>query len=200
MTNLNSTPNPSNRQSPAGPCLERGTFDRVLHCAPTFYSVGKISKNGWRECFGVAMPNTRDEYLQAKPVATRIGEFSYAGPFFIRCDHGCSHGNKSHATASICEANGFRPAQVFRQSELQIREAGFVLAWIGVGDDGFESAYGSLVEIGIARSLGKPILFAHHPEANLRDFWFALEAATAVVRTEDPLAALVMLTAEGARR
>jgi hypothetical protein len=146
------------------------------------------------------MPGNWDEYLQTKPVATRIREFFYTGPFFISCDHGCSHGNKSHATANICEANGFRPAQVFHRSELQIREAGFVLAWIGVGDDGFESAYGSLVEIGIARSLGKPILLAYHPKANVRDFWFALEAATSVVRAEDPLSALIMLSAEGTRR
>jgi hypothetical protein len=185
---------------PSVASLQRGSLNQFLNSEPWFYAIGKILKNGWRNAFGIAMPNSWEEYLLAAPVATNLQDFSYTGPFFVRCDHGCSHGNESHATSSICEGNGFRPNQVYRRSELQIRQAGFVVAWIGVGDEGFETAYGSLVEIGIARSLGKPILLAHHPHANIRDFWFGVEAATAVVRAEDPLAALIMLSAEGTRR
>lgn len=181
------------------PCLLRGCFCHFYNSDPSFYAVGKITKNGWRSQFDVVMPNSWEEYVQAASVPTNLG-FTYTGPFFIRCDHGCSHGNDTHATSSICAGNDFRPSRVFHRSKRQIQEAGFVLVWIGPGNEGLDTAYGSLVEIGIAHSLGKPILFAHHPEANVRDFWFAIEAATAVVCAHDPVSALTLLSSEGGRQ
>jgi hypothetical protein len=184
------------------PCLLRGSFSRFRNCDPSFYAVGKIAKNGWRGAFGIDMPNSWEEYLTASAAPTHF-TLSYTGPFFICCDHGCTHGNNTHATASVCTAaasldtrDEFRSGQVFRRSEQQIRQAGFLLVWIGRGQDALDTAYGSLVEIGIAHALGKPILLAHHPQANLRDFWFAIETACAVVCSEAPLSALVMLSAE----
>jgi hypothetical protein len=181
------------------PCLLRGSFYRFAKCDPSFYAIGKIAKNGWREALDIAMPDAWKEYLSASPVPTHFG-LAYTGPFFIRCDHGCSHGNDSHATASICSGSDFRPGSVFRRSERQIQEAGFVFVWIGVGKDALDTAYGSLVEIGIAHTLGKPILLAHHPRANVRDFWFAIETASAVVCAESPLSALGMPHSDRSRR
>lgn len=184
------------------PCLLRGSFQRFHKCPPSFYAVGKITKNGWRKQFDICMPNDWDEYVNAVSCATHFN-FSYTGPFFICCDHGCSHGNGTHATDSLCidgGQEGFRPSRVFRQSEYQIRQAGFVLVWAGAGEDSLETAYGSLVEIGIAHALGKPILLAHHPRASVRDFWFAVETASAVVCAEKPLNALEMLWADRGRR
>jgi hypothetical protein len=180
------------------PCLLRGSFYRFSKCTSAFYAIGKITKNGWRSGFDVEMPcNTWDEYLKTTPVPTHFG-FVYTGPFFIRCDHGCSHFTGSHATTSECIPNDadFRPGRVFRRCERQIQQAGFVFVWAGVGDDALDTAHGSLVEIGIAHALRKPILFAHHPQANLRDFWFAVETASAVVCTDRPLTALEMLGAD----
>lgn len=189
------------------PCLLRGSFYRFRKCEPSFYAIGKIAKNGWRNAFSVDMPGSWEEYLAATSVRTHYG-FTYRGPFFIRCDHACTHGNETHSTYSICtaavslteEGGGFRPGRVFRHSERQIQQAGFVLVWAGVGEDSLTSAYGSLVEIGIAHALGKPILFVHHPQANLRDFWFAVETASAVVCAEKPLNALEMLWADRSSR
>jgi len=182
------------------PCLLRGSFYRFTKCTSAFYAIGKITKNGWRKAFDVEMPNASwEEYLYAEPVPTHFG-FVYTGPFFICCDHACSHGNSSHATDSFCV--GDRPydaprlGRVFRRCEQQIQQAGFVFVWAGVGEDALDTAHGSLVEIGIAHALHKPILFAHHPQANLRDFWFAVETASAVVCAERPLSALGMLGAD----
>jgi len=185
------------------PCLLRGSFYRFRKCCPSFYAVGKIAKNGWREQFSVDMPNNWEEYVEAESTPTHF-DFSYTGPFFIRCDHGCSHHpwdgiSTTHATTA-CTALEFRPSRVFRRSERQIQEAGFVLVWAGVGEDALSTAYGSLVEIGIAHALGKPILLAHHPQANVRDFWFAVETASAVVCAEKPLDALEMLHADNRSR
>ena len=187
------------------PCLLRGSFYRFRTCSPSFYAVGKIAKNGWREQFGVAMPNSWQEYIAAQSAPTHFG-FRYAGPFFIRCDHGCTHllqddGGSTHGTYSICtaassgsqEAEDFRPGRVFRRSERQLQQAGFAFAWAGIGEEALDTAYGSLVEIGIAHALRKPILLAHHPQANLRDFWFVVETASAVVCAERPISALEML-------
>ena len=189
------------------PCLLRGSFHRFLTCASSFYAIGKISQNGWRNQLVGAMPMTWQEYLSATPTQTRTG-FVYTGPFFIRCDHGCTHGNTSHATYSICtaasscteKAQDFRPARVFGQSERQIQKAGFAFVWAGQQAESLDKAYGSLVEIGIAHALRKPILLAHHPNVNLRDFWFSVETATAVVCAENPVDALHMLWSERCAR
>jgi len=174
------------------PCLLRGTFRRFRHCHPSFYAVGKITKNGWRNAFAVAMPNDWEEYLAAAPVPTHFG-FDYRGPFFIRCDHGCAHLTQSHATAACCSGWELQASRVFRRSERQIQEAGFVLVWAGIAEDALDTAYGSLVEVGIAHALGKPILLVHHPQADLRPFWFAVETASAVVCSEKALEGLEMV-------
>jgi hypothetical protein len=57
----------------------------------------------------------------------------------------------------------------------------FVLVWAGPNEQGLQEAYGSLIEIGISHALEKPILFAYHSGVDLRPFWFAVEASTAVV-------------------
>ena len=183
------------------PCLLRGNLRRFIGLGRSFYAIGKISKNGWRSQFNIDMPNDWQEYIAAKPVGTHCG-FTYTGPFFIRCDHGCTHGNAGHATFSPCtsESQDFQPNWVFQQCESQIQQASFVFVWAGVGEDSLDTAWGSLVEIGIARALRKPILLAHHPEAELRDFWFAVEAASAVVCAEKALDALQMLQIERSRR
>ena len=189
------------------PCKLGGGFQRFRSCTPSFYAIGKIEKNGWRDEFGVCMPNSWQEYLSAAPVSTNSG-FMYTGPFFIKCNHGCTHGNESHATYSPCtaasssttEANDFRAERVFRQCEAQIRGAGFALVWAGEGSDGLDTAYGSLVEVGIAHALRKPILLVHHPNVDLRDFWFLVETAAAVICAERTADALHMLWAERSAR
>lgn len=179
------------------PCLLRGGFFRFRNCEPSFYAVGKIAKNGWRDAFDIAMPNDWGEYVGAAPATTQFG-FDYLGPFFIRCDHGCTHRTESHGTYSNCQAGSdeFRPKAVFRRSERQIQRAGFVLVWAGIAEDALDTAYGSLVEVGIAHALNKPILLVHHPEADLRPFWFAVETASAVVCSEKPLQGLAMLQSD----
>ena len=172
------------------PCLLRGSLSRFRRCPACFYAIGKIQKNGWRADFNVSMPSTWEEYLAASPYPSRFG-FDYCGPFFVACDHGCSHRNQSHATAAC--GFEFHAAQVFAQSERQIQQAGFVLVWAGIDGDALDTAYGSLVELGIAHALHKPILLAHHPDADLRPFWFSVEAATAVVCAENPSGALELL-------
>jgi hypothetical protein len=179
------------------PRLLRGSFYRFRKCTSTLYAVGKVTAHGWRDAFDVLMPNSSwEEYLSAEPVPTHFG-FNYGGPFFVACDHCCSHGNSSHATDSLCvydrPDDAPRLGRVFRRSERQIQQAGFAFVWAGLGEEALDTAYGSLVEIGIAHALHKPILFAHHPLADLRDFWFAIESASAVVSAERPISALEML-------
>jgi hypothetical protein len=93
------------------PFVLRGGFYDFLKCEPSFYAIGKITKNGWRNAFDIAMPNDWDEYVGTAPVPTHLG-FDYLGPFFIRCDHGCTHSTESHGTYSNCQGRSdeFRPA------------------------------------------------------------------------------------------
>jgi hypothetical protein len=181
------------------PCLLRGNLRAFRHCSSSFYAVGKITKNGWRTPFGIEMPDNFEEYLEARPVATHYG-FIYTGPFFCRCDHGCAHLGETHATTNCSDGFAFRPGCVFRRSEWQIRQSGFVFVWAGVGEEAIDTAYGSLVELGVAHALGKPILLGHHPDADLRPFWFAVETASAVVCAEKPLSVLELLHSDRSRQ
>ena len=181
------------------PCVLRGSLLPFQLCSPLFYAIGKITKNGWRNDFGVLMPCDWEEYANASPRPVHFG-FEYSGPFFIACDHGCAHLNQSHATADCSSGFEFRAAQVFAQSKRQIQQAGFVFVWAGIGEDALDTAYGSLIEIGIANALHKPILLAHHPDSDLRPFWFSVEAATTVVCAQKPIGVLELLRQARSRR
>src|SRR4051794_38832653 len=84
------------------PCVLRGSFSRFRLCHPSFYAIGKITKNGWRNTFHIPRLGDWSEYMESSPAATHFG-FDYIGPFFICCDHGCTHSTDSHATYSNCQ-------------------------------------------------------------------------------------------------
>jgi hypothetical protein len=57
----------------------------------SFYAIGKITKNGWRERFVSRndMPNDWEGYLNAESLLTHFGFVYWA--FLHRLYHGCAH-------------------------------------------------------------------------------------------------------------
>jgi hypothetical protein len=150
------------------------------------YAAGKIEKNGWRhQLFPIA-----DDYDYSRgngaaplwpeemPIADLPGAV-YVGPHFLSDDHGCFHGPNSHGVAAGDAACGgvypgmSRP-DVAKRCLSAIEQATHVFAWI---DD--STAYGTLVELGYARALGKRVhLYMSEKCADVQDMWFAMQITT----------------------
>lgn len=119
--------------------------------------------------------------------------FGYSGPFTLGCDHGCSHkpedafipakdwfseeyrehgfGSVSHGSGEDCAGEGFTKEKVFARSLEGIRKADCVFAWI---DD--NECFGTLVELGYAFALNKPIYIGYAKGISLTgELWFALQ-------------------------
>lgn len=157
---------------------------------PRVYFAGKIAKNDWRtDLFGYRCGSFYGDDLKNLSNPNHCldeGDFFYQGPFFISCDHGCSHGPNQHGVINSCcqedEAfqlnehwNGHNFAgrkKVFDISRERLRRTDLVFAYINSLD-----CFGTLVEIGWAYQLGKPIAICFDlPE--LKDMWFVKECAT----------------------
>jgi hypothetical protein len=176
--------------------------------ARNIYLAGKITKNGWRQQFvdpsyseiertdkssfpyakKDLRPNSMplDEWIdRPHQQPMRDGVLNYVGPWFISCDHGCSHsGEDSHATVGGCiEGDIVAARMAAANSCLAAIERCDALVAL-VSDD----AHGTLVEIGFALGIrrqvfvtdvikccgGKELLFAQRNDA--LEAWFALYA------------------------
>lgn len=144
------------------------------------YLAGKISKNGWRFDLVDGLRSARD-WNNAFPVLRNaiFGEHDYVGPFFIGCDHGCYHGEATHGVGldqgRYCvEVDPALDRQaVVNLCFKAIHTADLVFAWIDS-----ETAYGTLVEIGYALGLGKPVYVCFASGLTItQDMWFAAAAA-----------------------
>ncbi len=178
---------------------ESGNVEVFEHLR-SFYAAGKITGTWWRhgmwpyqeEYFRNQQPLNWEEFLSVGPITGPVYDTVYTGPFTIGCDHGCAHtvGAGTHCTVE-CSGGPFPQRAVFRRNLEQLRSADFLFVWAGVGKEALTEAHGTILEIGAAHAWRKPILFAHHPHSPLRDVWFAVEASTAVLRSETPFDALV---------
>ena len=140
---------------------------------PKVYLAGKRTEHGWRDAIvprGCIDCTDEIEYEYETPWkprhapnewALRSGMFyDITGPFFIGCDHGCTHGRSTHAIAGGCVQSHYGEMRdVARRLCLAaIRRSDIVFAWL---DD--VTAYGTIAEIGYASALGKRIVVVVPP-------------------------------------
>lgn len=138
----------------------------------TVYLAGKITVNCWRHSL---VPTLRgaDADGSVKVLPTTAYEVVTNGPFFTSCDHGCSHGEGTHGVGEGCSGSPYRQSEVYARSLRAIKEADWLFCWI---DD--VGAYGTCVEVGYARALGKPVYVAmseRAPAILCSDMWFLFE-------------------------
>lgn len=161
-----------------------------------FYLAGKIDRCDWRHSIVRSLSdhdNNGEKNLQLKTLSGAIaGKHDYVGPFFRELGgHGEAHGPNSHGRGlgefavygldphddvDLSEFGyGFQrdtKGRAFMDCTIQIDRADVVFAWL---DD--LTAYGTLVEIGIAWAKQKEIWVAGYP---IEDLWFAFAAASRV--------------------
>lgn len=166
----------------------------------SIYLAGKIDRNDWRysivkglhsaiygDCSGGVIGG---EYIDGHkapekwPVIPRAAfGLDYTGPYFIEDGHGCTFGPGEHGAGAV-ESDG-RKSEVVKWCLDAIRRSDIVFVWI---DD--TTCYGTLVEIGYAKALGKKIWIAG-PDLSSRDvdkygnplneLWFAHKLADELV-------------------
>lgn len=162
------------------------------HRSFKIYLAGRISKSCWRvpivgdQQGRISLENTGILEFLTKRI---FGQHDYTGPFFISCDHGCGHeeeredcghgefcecGNNlgtSHGrTANGCTTTGEGSGRhrAARDAYLGIKACDLFFAWIYD-----QECFGTLVEVGIAAGMGKPIYIAHPQNFDPVDLWFA---------------------------
>lgn len=165
----------------------------------TWYAAGRIERQT-RERFGLI--NNMMDYDEPTHVAPiRAGEgFAYSGPFTYGCDHQCTHsgngsgwemrdkvgltgtaGTATHGSALAGCAAAFATDPSIDRKALYLRaldgiaKADAVFVWITD-----EECFGTLLEVGYAKALGKPIYLAHAPHIHPNgELWFSFQSASA---------------------
>lgn len=136
---------------------------------PRVYMAGKIAKNDWRHGL---VPDLRGHLHEDGPVC--CGWFTYVGPFFVSCDHGCRHRPGSHGVAGAgCDAEYISPASVLHRNQAALQSADLIFAYITAPD-----CHGTNFEIGFAYGVGIPVFlhFAHGIDP--AQFWYENLAVT----------------------
>lgn len=162
------------------------------------YLAGKIGHTDWRHAVVAGLRNVNDAFEALfdsdLTAPTRTPNLVTNGPFFISDDHGCGHGANQHgvdAQAKSCCIDGMedsrsprsaraRRRQVFHINELRIARCDVVFAFLDGPDP-----IGTLIELGAARLLRKPIFLAFKETFDRGDYWYAEEAADEVYVVND---------------
>lgn len=177
-----------------------------MHQKPVvWYAAGRIERD--RNRFGLvecSLLGFEPEAWSAIPkVVQETAEgvtFAYSGPWTVGCDHGCAHvagsqnpwassksagayGTGTHGAAeNYCSSNtGAADAGtvVFERSMAGIAKADAVFVWLEDAE-----CYGTLVEVGYAFAMRKPIYLAHAPSVFPNgEMWFAFKAAHKIMQS-----------------
>lgn len=152
------------------------------------YLAGKIGKNDWRHDIFLDLRNAESNTFEIDIVDS----CKYVGPFFVGCDHGCFHGDTTHGRGigkETCTGNHSKKnedmmrTQLVKQCHNWIQSADFIFCWIDSA-----TAFGTLVEIGMAYSLNIPIFMVGDIELKnmnfMQELWFARYAATQMIYAE----------------
>jgi len=144
----------------------------------TIYLAGKVRKNDWRH---VLVDGLRDAIVNEDGMSDMLwdghpvlenaifGAHHYSGPFPVSDDHGGFHGPSTHgvvAYATSPHKEDDDRAALVRACLRQIDRADLVVAWVDA-----ESAYGTMVELGYASALKKPMYLS--TPIDLPEHWFA---------------------------
>lgn len=136
------------------------------------YLAGKIRKNCWRHAL-VAGLREHHWDMGALPQPT----FTYVGPYFVSCDHGCAHQPTQHGAENSCVLDDSVPRQeVVQLCFRALQNSDLVFCYLDSRD-----CYGTLVEIGYAIAMKKIVVVAL--SENLGRFtsnehWFGCTGAT----------------------
>lgn len=159
------------------------------------YLAGKIAAHDWRHDVVRRddQPDSGKNWQEVSGIPLENGD-TYVGPFFISCDHSCSHSPHSHGAGQGCqgyfdssvdsnENQESRENQVRRKAINGICDCDVFFVYLGLD---FSTAFGTMAEIGAAHAWRKKIVMIIHPALKTRDFWFLKTMADKIVISDDP--------------
>ena len=137
---------------------------------PRVYFGGKISKSDWRHSF---VPGLRNAEWGTRRL--EASSFTYTGPFFVSCDHGCRHFSIGHgAVGDVCGPEVTRK-DVIANNNRGLEAADLLFVYVTSPD-----CYGTLVEIGHALKAQKRVVICFATGIFIDEFWYARDQADAV--------------------
>jgi hypothetical protein len=143
---------------------------------PRVYLAGKIRKNCWRHSL---VPKLRGHLWADGDIVTK--DFTYVGPFFVCCNHCCTHQPGLHGAAGGCfVGHYFTRQEVFDSNNKALISADLLFVYVTSAD-----CYGTLAEIGCAYRQSTRIVIAYAPGVDADEFWYANEMADVVYRDVD---------------
>jgi hypothetical protein len=138
------------------------------------YLAGKIRKDCWRHKLVTGL---REHHWSLGHLPQ--DHFTYVGPFFVGCDHGCYHQSNSHGNGVGCwpdrDADQQEVGRLCRES---VNNADLVFCFIDSLD-----CYGTIAEIERANTLGKPVVIAFAngiAKEHNNEMWFVCTLAARV--------------------
>lgn len=138
---------------------------------PRVYLAGKIGHDDWRQRI---IPGLRDHTWHDGPID--VGPYSYVGPFFVGCDHGCFHGANRHGMLNkeidACPDAYFTRQEVIDLNMKAIDDANLLFAYITAPD-----CYGTIFELGYSVRKNKRVVVCFAPGISHADFWFSSDQA-----------------------
>jgi hypothetical protein len=145
----------------------------TTHRPPRIYLAGKIALNDWRHDLVL---NLRGHDYEDGPID--CGLFTYIGPFFIACDHGCRHGPGLHGVAGWgCDGELVKRSEVFDRNQAALAKADLVFAYIDAPE-----CYGTAAEIGWAYANRTSVELHFSPQVNPDDFWYLTQMSGGFAR------------------
>lgn len=181
------------------------TATKILKSPYTFYLAGKIEQVDWRKSI-LGFDHWPDKPYQDEnedcwkilpswPIMKGqvLGKHNYCGPFFIAAKHFTFDGDDSHGCAANRQFKthdersldgddldeiSSRRESVLRNCEESIRKCDILFAWIDSLD-----CFGTIAEIGYAKSLGKMIWITG--PRRFRDLWFVYQMANQTLFVAD---------------
>jgi hypothetical protein len=142
---------------------------------PKLYLAGKIKKNDFRHSI---VSDLHEHGPNEGPIENE--DFIYVGPFFVSCDHGCYHQERSHGVINddgcVGDPAGTR-RQVIKRNNTALDSADLVFAYIDATD-----CHGTLIELGrtTANAGNKKLVIAFAPSVGFDDFWYSAMQADSV--------------------
>lgn len=143
------------------------------------YLCGPIAKNCWRHKIVPRLSQISDwgDAISSIVLPTIDYGLLCNGPWFVSTNYGPTHDPGRHGAVSTTKLHQVLDEQqeIFNVNLERIRCADAVFAYIDRAE-----AYGSMVEIGFAHALGKPIFIAFPLHSPWReDMWFPVAAGIA---------------------
>jgi hypothetical protein len=130
---------------------------------PRVYLAGKIDKNCWRHDL---VPKLRGSLWSDAPLD--CDGWRYTGPFFVACDHGCTHVDTRHGAGpdGCGAAEGINRNAVFDANIRAVKQSDALVAYLTSYD-----CIGTIYEIAYAQEHRVPTILLFGPGVERAEFW-----------------------------